>query len=76
MVLQQQLCKIIAMIRVNVYSLKGMICQFYSSYYLTLLGPMEFSIKLHTIMSEWCIIYIVGSQVIISKKYCISFSED
>ena len=29
---------------------------------------MEFSIKLHIIMSEWCIVYIVGSQVIISKN--------
>ena len=37
---------------------------------------MEFSIKLHTIKSGWSIENIEGSQVIISKKYCISFSED
>ena len=43
---------------------------------LTLLGPMEFSIKFDTVMSGWSIVYIKGSQIIISKKYYISFSED
>ena len=33
---------------------------------------MEFSIKLH----GWSIVYIEGSQIIIFKKYCISFFED
>ena len=32
---------------------------------------MEFSIKFDTVKSEWSIIYIEGSQVIIFKKYCI-----
>ena len=36
---------------------------------------MEYSIKLHTIKSEWSIVYIEGSQVTISKNSCISFSE-
>ena len=41
---------------------------------LHVLGPINFSIKLHTIQSEWSILYIEGSQVIISEnKYCISF---
>ena len=35
---------------------------------------MEFSIKLHTIKSGWSIVYIKGSQVIISKKYCFFLS--
>ena len=42
---------------------------------LTLLGTMEFSIHLPTVKSGWSMVYIEGSQVIISKKYCIS-SED
>ena len=37
---------------------------------------MEFSIELHTIKSGWSIVYIEGSLVMISKQYCISFSED
>ena len=37
---------------------------------------MEFSIKFDTVMLEWPIIYIEGSQVTISKKSCISFSQD
>ena len=40
-----------------------------------LFRPMEFSIQLHTIKSEWSIVYIVGSQVIISKNICFSFFE-
>ena len=43
---------------------------------LTLLRPKDFSIKLYQIKSGWFIIYIEGSQVIISKIYLISFSED
>ena len=42
---------------------------------LTLLGPMEFSIKLHTIKSGWSIVYIEGSQINFQKKI-LSFSED
>ena len=34
---------------------------------------MDIPIKLHTV---WSIVYSEGSQVIISKTYCISFSED
>ena len=34
----------------------------------TLFEPMEFSIKLDTIKSGWSIVYIEGSQVIISKN--------
>ena len=40
---------------------------------------MKFSIKFDTVKSEWSMVYIEGSWVIISKKkYCIlnSFSED
>ena len=40
----------------------------------SLLKPMEFSIKFDTVKSGWSIIYIEVSQVIISKKYCISYS--
>ena len=36
---------------------------------------MEFLIKFDTVKSGWTIVYIKGSQAIISKKY-ISFSED
>ena len=45
---------------------------------LTLLGTMEFSIKFCTVQSVYCFVhvYIEGSQVIISSKYSISFSED
>ena len=44
---------------------------------ITLFRPMEFSIlKGIYIKSGWSIVYIQGSQVIISKKYCVSFSED
>ena len=42
---------------------------------LTLLRPMEFSIKFDTVKSGWSIVYIEGSQVI-SKTDYISFSED
>ena len=35
-------------------------------------GPMEFSIKFDTVKSGWSIVYIEGSQVIISINYCIS----
>ena len=35
---------------------------------LALFRAMEFSIKLHTIKSGWSIVYIEGSQVIISKN--------
>ena len=35
---------------------------------------MEFSIKLHTIESEWSVVYIEGSQVIISKKNIVFLS--
>ena len=42
---------------------------------LTLFVPIEFSIKFDTVKSGWSILYIEGSQVIISKKTCISFSE-
>ena len=37
---------------------------------------MEISVKLRTIRSGWSIVFIEVSQVIISKKYCSSFSED
>ena len=40
-------------------------------YLLTLFTPMGFPIKQHTINSGWSIAYNEGSQVIISKKYCI-----
>ena len=42
----------------------------------TLFRPMDVSIKFVTVKSGWSIIYIEGSQVIISKKYCIHLSED
>ena len=35
----------------------------------TISGLMEFSINLHTIKSGWSIVYIEGSQVIISKIF-------
>ena len=34
---------------------------------LTLLGPVKIPIKLDTVKSGWFIVYIEGSQVIISK---------
>ena len=37
---------------------------------------MEFSIKLHTTKSGWSIVHIEESQIIISKKYCISISKN
>ena len=37
---------------------------------------MKFPIKFYTVKSGWSIVYIEGSQVIISKKYCILLSED
>ena len=43
---------------------------------LTLLRPMGYSIKFETVKSGWSIVYIEGLQVIISPKYCISFSKD
>ena len=43
---------------------------------LTLFWPMEFSIKLLTIKSGCSIEFIDGSQVLVSKIYCISFSKD
>ena len=43
---------------------------------LTLFVPKEFPIKFDTVKSGWSIIYIEGSQVIILRKYCISFSEN
>ena len=39
-----------------------------SRYRLTLLGLMEYSVKLDTVKSGWSIIYIEGSQVIISER--------
>ena len=38
--------------------------------------PMNFSIKFDIVMSIWSIVHIDGSQAIISKTYCTSFSED
>ena len=35
---------------------------------------MEFPIKFDTVKSGWSIVYIEGSQIIISKKYCVSLS--
>ena len=35
--------------------------------------PMGFSIKLHAIKTGWFIVYIEGSQVIISRKIHIAF---
>ena len=40
--------------------------------FFNLLGPREFSIKFDTVKPGWSIVYIEWSQVIISKKYCIS----
>ena len=37
---------------------------------------MEFPIKFDIVKSVWSIVYIEGSQVIISKKCYISFSGD
>ena len=37
---------------------------------------MEFSIKFDVVKSGWSKIYIVGSQVIFSEKYCISLKID
>ena len=34
---------------------------------------MDISIKFDTVKSVWSIVYIEGSQVILSKIYCISF---
>ena len=43
----------------------------------TFLRPMEFTIKLDTVKSEWSIVYIEGSRVIISKKcYILSLKMD
>ena len=39
----------------------------YANKILTLLRPMGFSIKLYILKSGWSIVYILGSQVIISK---------
>ena len=48
-----------------------------NKYVTTLFRLMDFSIKFDTVKSGWSIVYIEGSQVIISKKkYCISFNED
>ena len=38
--------------------------------------PIDFSIKFNTIKTGWSTVYIEGSQVIMSKHNCISFSED
>ena len=35
---------------------------------LTLLGPMEFPIELHTKKSRWSIVYIEGVQIIIEPR--------
>ena len=37
---------------------------------------MEFSIKLHAIKSGWSIVNIEGTQIIISKNFCISLNID
>ena len=37
---------------------------------------MEFAMKLKTNKSGWSTVCIEGSQVIISKKYCNSFSDN
>ena len=36
---------------------------------------MEFSKKLPTVKAEWSIVYLEGLQIVVSKKYCIFFSE-
>ena len=46
------------------------------TYDFTLFRPMAFSIKLHTIMTEWSIIYSEWSQILGSRQYSISFSGD
>ena len=43
---------------------------------LSLHVPMEFTIMFDMVASGWSIIYTEGSQVIISRKYYISFSEN
>ena len=43
---------------------------------VNLFRPMEFFIKFDTVQSEWSIVYIVRSLIIISKNYCTFFSED
>ena len=43
---------------------------------LTLLRPMEYSIKLYAIKSGWSIVYIEGSQVIILKNAFLSLKID
>ena len=43
---------------------------------LTLCVPMDSPFVFYTIHLGWSIVYIEGSQVIISQKNCISFSED
>ena len=40
----------------------------FCKYILTLIGPMKFSMKLHTIQSGWSIVYIEGSQFTILKN--------
>ena len=45
-------------------------------YTLTLLRPIEFSIKLQTIKSGWSIVYIVGSHVVFSKKNILNKSDN
>ena len=42
----------------------------------TLFRPTKISIKLHIIKVGMPIVYIKGSQVIISPQNCISFNED
>ena len=42
-------------------------CQYMAS--LTLLGPMEHSIKFDRVKPGWSIVYVEGSHVIILKKY-------
>ena len=39
---------------------------------LTICVPMDYSIWFYTIYLGWSSVYMEGSQVIISKKYCIS----
>ena len=45
-------------------------------FYWTLLGLLLDSIRLHTIKSQFLILYIEGPHFIISRKDCISFSGD
>ena len=44
--------------------------------HVTLLLPMEYSIQFETVTSGWSIVYIEGSQDLISVKICTSFSSD